>query len=170
MGNAARKSNTVLILGGVLVVICLLVGMAIVIPDWGREHRVARAGSAQHFIDNLAQAAKNYELDHNAYPPGDGTGSKGLVAALSMRDPKGVRYFEFMPDMLDSRTQNILNPVYAGSDDPVARLIYYRNDLDGSAVPGGPAVRPAFSIWAAGAGYKGAGAGHPTARELNNWE
>ena len=49
-------------------------------------------------VDQLTQAAKAYELDHEAYPPGDGSGSVELAKLLA--NP-GYPYFEFDFEMLD---------------------------------------------------------------------
>jgi hypothetical protein len=71
----------------------------------------ARAGTAAHLISQLDQAAEAYQLDCGVYPPGDGTGSRALVEALS-RLGRGKRnpYFEFPADLLTT-SGDVVNPV-----------------------------------------------------------
>jgi hypothetical protein len=106
-----------------------------------------RAGVMQHLIDNLAQAAKNYECENDAYPPGNGTGSAALGRALSAPGSKKLPYFEFRADVLTEAgdVRSFVRP---------EEIVHYR-------CPGlhNPA---SFDLWCADASGRDDG--------INNWE
>lgn len=138
--------------GLTLVIICViaatlicLVMPVIVCDSSGR----AREGTTEHLIDNLTQAAKSYEFDHDAYPPGDGSGSRELVRCLSQRGPKGVPYFEFIPEMLD-KEGNVLHPAWAAE----GKVLHY--------LCPGRHFAGSFDMWAEDR------KGNP--QGINNWE
>jgi hypothetical protein len=88
-------------------------------PDHGLAH--AREGTAHSLISQLSQAAKSYELDYAAFPPGDGTGSRDLAIALQKKGAKQMRYFEFPQDpLMLTPAGDIRNPV---NDE---KILYYR--------------------------------------------
>ncbi len=179
MRKNGRRGFTLVELLIVIIIIGLLA--ALLLPAIVKALCTARQGAAEHLIDNLSQATKSYELDQNGYPPGDGSDTVDLAVCLSVQGPKKLAYYVFLPDMLDQTTGSILNPVSPSSDDDVARLIYYRNNVTGSGtggVPGGggggagPAVRFAdsFDMWCADCNYQGGGSGDPSSYGVNNWE
>lgn len=158
--------------GVVVVILLVLVPLALWISMKRECNFRIYQGAAEHLIDNIGQATKSYELDQGAYPPGDGSGSAELVRALSVEEPKKLAYYAFLPDMLDRATGSILNPVFPMSKDPLARLVFYRNNAERSDTPSAPPVmsEDSFDIWAAGSRYD-AGAGRvPESWAVNNWE
>lgn len=103
----------------VIVIIALLA--ALLLPALTKALCSGRQGAAEHLIDNLTQAAKNYELDCNAYPPNAGASdSNQLVYWLKSQGPKKLPYFEFQPDMLDG-ANNVMSPIRATD------TIHYKN-------------------------------------------
>jgi prepilin-type N-terminal cleavage/methylation domain-containing protein len=95
----------------VIVIISILA--ALLLPAISRALCAGKQGAMEHMLDNLTQATKNYELDQNAYPPGNGSGSATLVQALQSSGPKKIPYFEFRPDMLDG-SGNIQSTIRPG--------------------------------------------------------
>lgn len=136
-----------------VVLAALLAGMLsfVLLPSFAPycNLRVAQEGTTEHLIDNLTQAAKSYEFDHDVYPPGDGNGSRGLARCLMQRDARGRPYFEFLSEMLD-KDGNIINPVWASR----GKVMHY-------LCPGRHFVG-SFDLWAED--LKGDPQG------LNNWE
>lgn len=159
-----------------LLIVIIIIGLlaALLLPAIVKALCTARQGAAEHLVDNVGQATKSYELDQNAYPPGDGSDSVDLAVCLSVHGPKKLSYYIFLPDMLDQTTGSILNPVHPTSDDDTARVVYYRNNIDTPAGGGGrgPAVRFAdsFDMWCADCNYRGGGSGDPSSYGVNNWE
>jgi len=149
------------------VILLLLLAGKRVFHELGSHHCSARQGAAEHLIDNLTQAAMNYQFDHGVFPPGDGRGSADLVRCLGRAGPRGINYFEFSPDSL-AADGSVINPVWFG-EPPPRGVIHYRNNL----APGGvkdppPRNLKSFDLWCAGCGYDPA---EPcTAYEVNNWE
>jgi hypothetical protein len=70
----------------------------------------------RNLIDNLTQAAKQYELDWNAYPP---SGNTGLVEKLKSAGAKKIPYFEFRAGMLNDKHEVL---------DPWGHPLAYRNN------------------------------------------
>ncbi len=107
----------------------------------------AREGAAEHLIDQLAQAARSYELDWGVNSPGCGHGSAGLVRALSAAGPGRSPYFDFPPDMLSGG--HVINPVWPDGEGGLG-VIHFRNNLQPNTCPHPPA-RPGsgFDLWAA---------------------
>ena len=124
--SRGRRGFTLIELLVVIVIVLLLA--ALLLPALLKALCTARAGVAKHLIDNLTQAAKTYELDNNAYPAGDGSNSGELYDKLQKSGPKKMPYFEFLPEMYDTATKDILNPVYPDGDPPT-KIIYYRNNV-----------------------------------------
>src|SRR5438105_8409051 len=81
-------------------------------------------GTSAHLISQLDQAIGSHYTDYARYPLGDGSGSCGLVGALSKPGPKKVKYFEFPVDILERPSihadprENILSAL--------GKPIYYR--------------------------------------------
>ncbi len=147
MGPKGRRGFTLIELLVVIVIISLIA--ALLLPAIVKAMCTARAGTAEHMIDQLSQAAKSYELDHAVYPPGDGSGSKDLVYYMEQKGPKRTPYFDFAPDM--KQGGHVVNPVWPDGAPP-SHIIYYRNNIKpgGAAPPGG-----------GGGGGGGGGAGGP---------
>ncbi len=143
-------------------------------PGFKHDNCAARAGTAAHLISQLDQAAEAYQIDYGVYPPGDGTGTRTLVEALSRTGPKKQKYFEFPADLLNAG--NVVNPVWADGD-PTVAIIYYRlNQKSGAGAGGGgggggsgpPTMRPSkFDIWCAGCDHTAADS--KTQWSINNW-
>ena len=72
-----QKGFTLIELLIVIIVIALLASL--LIPKLLVNSCSSRQNATQHLIDNLAQAAKNYEFDENEYPLGTGVDSSDLV-------------------------------------------------------------------------------------------
>ena len=104
----SRPSLPCILAGFLVVVILSLLGGWVcgILPN----SRHAREGTTEHLIDQLSQATKAYELDMNAYPPGDGNGSNQLALVLGQRGPKNYAYYEFIKGMRDKQG-NILSPI-----------------------------------------------------------
>ena len=134
----------------------------------------ARDGTAAHLISQLDQAVEAYQFDYGVYPPGDGTGSRALVEALTQSGPRKQKYFEFPADHLTTGG-DVVNPVWADGESTIA-MIYYRLNAKraGAAPPGGgvgnqpnPQRKSKFDIWCAGCDYTVA---DPKTRwSINNW-
>jgi hypothetical protein len=120
-----------------------------------------REGIAEHLIDQLAQAAKSYELDHGEYPPGDGAGSRELVQCLERKSPKGAPIFDFSADMKDGG--HVANPVWYQGEPP-RHILHYRNNRTSRPGPGQPPVmnKESFDLWTEDS------KGNPWG--VNNWE
>ena len=129
----------------------------------------ARHATAEHLADQLGQATKAYELDQNAYPPGDGNGTIELGASLA-KGPGGRPYFEFISGMRDT-PGNILNPVFAGTGGPES-IFYYRNNSTGEGRDSNPARYniSSFDLWGYGSHYQPEKNYPSDAWEINNWE
>ena len=133
-----QKGFTLIELLVVIVIIALLA--ALLLPGLVKALCSARQGAAQHLIDNLAQASKNYEFDQNIYPPGTGVDSKDLLEALNSLGPKKLSYFVFREDDYDAT--GIFSPIWEGE------IIKYQRNFP--AKPRG--VQPAmnfqsFDLW-----------------------
>jgi hypothetical protein len=70
----------------------------------------ARQGAASAMLSQLEQAVKLYELDHEAYPVGDGTESRALLTSLKSPGPKKPPYFQVEREMVDAQG-NIITPL-----------------------------------------------------------
>lgn len=107
-----------------LLVVIVIIGLlaALLLPAITKALCSARQGAGRALIDQLTQACKAYELDQNAYPPGDGSGSNQMVTTLSTPGPKKLAYFIFDPGSLDAggHVQSRIRP---GVD-----IVYYRNN------------------------------------------
>ncbi len=158
----------------VIVIISLIA--ALLLPAIIKALCNARAGTAEHLIDQLTQAAKSYELDNAVYPPGDGSGSKDLVYYLEQKGPKRVPYFDFAPDMKSGG--HVANPVWWDGAPP-SHIIYYRNNVKpagaapppaGGGGPGGPPVyaKSGVDMWCAGCNYDAAF--KESQWSINSWE
>lgn len=88
----------------------ILLGLGVLAVPRVCDPRPSREAAARHFVEVLHQAVVAYEVDHGAYPPGDGRGSRGLAEALAGMGPKKFAYFEFPEDMIDAGG-NILSPL-----------------------------------------------------------
>ena len=165
-----RRAGGFTLIELLVVIVILLLLMALLLPAIIRALCQARQGTGEHLIDQLSQAAKAYELDQNAYPPGDGNGTGELGYSLEQKGPKNYAYFEFIEGMRDG-SGNILNPVFAGTGGPES-FFYYRNNAAGGGGGTGPSVRntSSFDIWGYGCLHKPATAGPTDAWEINNWE
>ena len=102
--------------------------------------------------------------DRNQYPPGDGTGSASLAAALLAPGPRGIPYLE-QAKLILTPAGDIVNPVFGGKE-----ILFYCRNFPG--LPGDDAInKGSFDIW--GWGCRGDRAkGAPTRRDLNlvsNW-
>src|SRR5258706_2993226 len=132
MKGRRGKGFTLIELLIVIVIISLLA--ALLLPALMKALCNARAGTAAALISQLAQAAKDYELDYAVFPPGKGKDSKDLAFYLQKKGAKQMQYFEFNPDMLDNG--NIVNPVFGKDGDPPSNWIYYRNNKSAGAAGG----------------------------------
>ena len=154
-----------------VVIVILLLLMALLLPAIIRALCQARQGTGEHLVDQMSQAAKAYELDQNAYPPGDGNGTAELAYSLEQKGPKNHAYFEFIEGMRDG-SGNVLNPVFAGTGGPESFFYYQNNAAGGGGGGSGPTPRnlSSFDIWGYGCLHKPASAGPTDAWEINNWE
>jgi prepilin-type N-terminal cleavage/methylation domain-containing protein len=136
----------------VIVIIALLA--ALLIPVLVHVLCVMREGVTKATMQQLAGACETYAQDHGVFPPGDGTGSRDLVAALSRRGPRGLDYFDFKPGLVNGEG-HFVNPVHADGE-PEAAILYYRNNQGRRAAPAGqpPVMSRRFDFWAAGCGYR----------------
>jgi prepilin-type N-terminal cleavage/methylation domain-containing protein len=116
-----RKGFTLVELLVVIVIIALLA--ALLLPALSSALCSARQGVCDTMLGQLNSAAKLYYKDFGVYPPGTGSGSKGLATALKSEGAKKMLYFEFKEDAL-APNGDILNPVHASSGE----IIYYRNN------------------------------------------
>jgi prepilin-type N-terminal cleavage/methylation domain-containing protein len=149
-----RRGFTLVELLVVIVIIAILASL--LIPVILHALKVARHAAAETLIANLAHGVKLYELDHAQYPPGDGSGTRDLVKALSAPGPKGTPLMTFKDDML-SPQGDLLNPAHPDGEG-VTGIIYYRNNRGRKAGPDGvdrPVVSPRrpYDLWAAGMNY-----------------
>jgi general secretion pathway protein G len=175
MSGRSRRGFTLIELLVVIVIISLVA--ALLLPAILKAMCTARAGTAEHLIDQVGQAAKAYELDYAVYPAGKGDGTKELVYALRQKGPKKLSYFDFPPDNLDA-AGNMINPVFPDGEPPT-NIMYYRNNAVNTQAGGGggggggggqPPVyhKSSFDMWCAGCNYQ---AGAPnTTWSVNNWE
>jgi len=112
--TAGRVLRACIIVGALLILILAAIPTGII-----TETPAIRDAAAQSLVSQLAQACKSYELNHDRYPPGDGSGSSTLRACLHEPGPKKLPYFEFAPEAIDARG-NIVSPVGEG------KIILYR--------------------------------------------
>ncbi len=97
MGCVRRRSPIFSFVAGAL----LLAVIAGILPPIGlRALPSALQSTTEHLIAQLGEAAEAYQVDFGMYPPGDGTGTRPLVEALSRSGPKKQKDFEFPPDLL----------------------------------------------------------------------
>jgi hypothetical protein len=89
--------------------ICLIV---IVFPHGGSCGGLTqgRQAATEALLCQLSQAVAVYELDHERYPPGDGSGSTELVTCLRKPGAKKLPYMDLPSEMVDGGG-NLLNPV-----------------------------------------------------------
>ncbi len=112
----------------------------------------------RHFIDNLTQATKNYELDQNAYPA---SGNASLVKALQTAGPKKLPYFEFPKECLNKKGEVL---------DPWGSPFVYRNNAVKYPGNHGDATahnKTSFDIYSFGPDGKDNGGGGD---DVNNWD
>lgn len=125
-------------------------------PPSSQERVPRRQTEAQRLIDALSLEAWNYYHDHGEFPPGDGIGSAGLVAALREQSSSGEPYLTFVPEMLTAGG-DLRNPV-----DPEKLILFYRNNRTAS-YPGQRVIHgQAFDLW--GQSASGVRTG------VNNWD
>jgi type II secretory pathway pseudopilin PulG len=108
-----------------LLVVILIIGLlaALLLPALRWALCQGKAAKASVLIDQLSQAAKAYEYDHNAYPPHAADfGSRALVAPLAAFGPRNLPYFTIDPGDVTS-TGDIQNLV-----DPATEILRYRNN------------------------------------------
>lgn len=99
--------------------------------------RSARTASAQTRIGQCSLAATAYELDHAAYPPGDGAGSALFYQAVSGPGPREKPYFHLQPAQLINGS--IANPAMADE------ILHYRRN---NPNPPADAKNPfTFDMW-----------------------
>ena len=149
-----RRTYWILVIIGGCFVLYIVFG--VLLPGMIGALCNARQAAALGLVKQLDMAVKKYEEDHAVYPPGDGTGSRGLVSALSRQDSNGLKYFTFTEDMLIDG--HILNPAWPDSGAP-QNIIYYRNNIDPASSGGGGGAQPpvfykaSVDIWCAGCSY-----------------
>ena len=135
----ARKGFTLIELLVVIIIIALLA--ALLLPGLTKALCSARQGAAQHLIDNLAQASKNYEFDQNIYPPGTGANSNDLRKALDSLGPKKLSYFVFREGDFDENF-GIISPI---SED---EFIKYQRNFPRTPASMQPAMNfQSFDLW-----------------------
>lgn len=113
------KGFTLVELLVVIVIIMLLA--ALLLPVLTQVMCSARQSAANATIDQLSQASVMYYNDFATYPPGDGSGTSSLTAALSTMGPKKMSYFEFQEGVLDA-SGNVKSPIRPDVD-----ILYYKN-------------------------------------------
>ena len=118
---------------GLGVLMYLLVGPPL---PWTKATDQARDEAAQQLVGALREAVESYRAKFGVYPPGDGSGSQGLVKALSQTKAGGDSFFPFSENML--KEGNILNPAVDG-------ILYYQCDAVPSATSN--EKRYPFRIW-----------------------
>lgn len=177
MGLRSRKGSGFTLIELLVVIVIIMLLAALLLPALLKALCSARQGSAAHLISQIDQAVHSYETDYAVFPPGDGTGTKDVVSALSKPGPKKAKYFEFVPELL--KTTNVINPTWPDGDPPID-IIYYRCNVKyaGSGAPpsgggGGGGNQPSpmhqsgFDMWCAGCNYT---SGVPTTGwDVNNW-
>ncbi len=144
--------------GGFALCIGLLVA-ALIVPAVLQASQASKQAEAQRLIDQLASAARSYELEYGLFPSGDGTDSKALARVLSQSRAGKPPFFEFRTGMLDDRG-NVRNPI-----DPAREILTYRNNmLSYPENRSDPTVhnKSSFDIW--GRNARGVRDG------VNNWE
>ncbi len=128
----------------VIVIIALLA--ALLLPALTSALCSARQGTADKLISNLETAASIYNTDFGAFPPGNGSDSKGLASGLKSQGPKKQMYYEFRLEDLDP-AGNIRNPIYSSTGE----IIKYRNNKanwSGGNPPAGAHKTQSIDIWA----------------------
>ena len=139
----------------VIVIISLLA--ALLLPAILRALCSGRQGAASHLIDGLSQASEMYYQDTATYPPGNGSGTASLAAALQSWGPKKQAYFEFKADMLDP-SGDVVSPV--GSNE----VLYFKNqrvNWPGNLSDASAHNKQSFDFWCRDC------AGDPLG--INNW-
>jgi hypothetical protein len=124
--------------------------LALVLAGWlllPLRGRSSHEADARNWIELLDSAAKVYQLDRGAYPPGDGNGSAALAKNLRTQGTNKHAFLRIEKKHLDG-DGNVLNPV------GTSKIIYYR--CPGTHNP------KSFDLWCEDA--KGRADG------INNWE
>lgn len=141
-----------------LLVVILIIGIlaALVIPVVMHVLAAGRDAAAEHLASNIVLGLKSYETNRAVYPPGDGTGTRSMVKALSEPGAKQLPVFDFKPDMLTPEG-DLLNPALVDAESSL-RIFHYRNNRGRKPGPdpsGGPGVasRNEYDLWCAGSDY-----------------
>lgn len=141
-----------------LLVVILIIGIlaAITIPVLLHILAVAKETATQHVMADVVRCVTVYEQDTMRFPPGDGKGSRALVAALREPGPRKGAYMQIRDDML-TENGDLISIHHADREAPI-NIIHYRNNTgrkpgsDGVGRPGISSRRP-YDLWAAGLDY-----------------
>lgn len=112
----------------------------ILVPPTHTEERERRNAEAHRLLKEVAEAVERYRRERGHYPPGDGSGSDGLLHALQAPSRLGAPYFPVEPGQVVTGG-HLRNPALKGK----AIVFYLRR-------PGG-----GFRLWAHDASGREAG-------------
>ena len=128
----------------IFTVIVMTVGSAAAVllaPPSPQEARLRRQAEAQRLVDQLTQAAWSYYHDRGEFPPGDGSGTAGLVAVLRSPSKSGAPYMVLVEEML-TPAGDLRNPVA-----PFSLVLCYRNNRETRALTEIVHNARAFDLW-----------------------
>jgi prepilin-type N-terminal cleavage/methylation domain-containing protein len=153
---AARDPRGFTLVEMLVVILIISLLAALLVPVLIHVLGIARQGATEAMLSKIAEVVHDYEQTTMRFPPGDGSGSRGLVKCLREPGPKQGPYMEIRDDLLTPEG-DLLNPVHADDAAPL-NVVHYRNNRgrkrgpDGVGRPGVSALRE-FDLWCAGTDY-----------------
>jgi len=145
-----------LLLATVAVVTAASAVAVLLVPPAPEEGGRRRERLARRLVEQLAEETWNYFHEHGEFPPGDGTGSAGLVRALGRPSRTGAPYVQFSREML-TPDGDLRNPVA-----PRNCIIHYRRNPEAAGLDSVARNLGTFDLW--GLSQDGRPDG------INNWD
>lgn len=145
-----------LVVATVAVLTAASAAAVLLVPPTPEEGELRRQRMARRLVDQLAQETWNYYHDKGEFPPGDGTGSAGLVRALGGPSRTGAPYLQFAPEML-TPDGDLRNPVA-----PRNCIVHYRRNPVTDRIDTVARNSGTFDLWCLGIEGRVDG--------INNWE